>query len=278
MAETEITEKGFCWNTEPNPTADNNIIPAGSGPAAFEATITGLTPGTLYYVRAYAENAAGINYGEDLEFKTPPAPLVDDRNDKVYQTVQIGDQVWMAENLDVGTKINGSLNGSDNGNIEKYCYQNNDAFCEQYGAMYNWDEMMQYNYSESSQGVCPDGWHIPSDEEWKIMEMTLGMSREEADGVDYRGTDQGGKLKATGIELWDGPNEGATNESGFNALPAGGMDNTGVFDSEGFFTDFWTSSWDGTNPWYRLLDADHASIFRKQGNKGFATSVRCVKD
>jgi uncharacterized protein (TIGR02145 family) len=202
-----------------------------------------------------------------------PDPPLDERNGKAYPT---GDLVWMAANLDIGTRINGSLNASDNQEIEKYCYQNSDVNCEHYGGLYSWDEMMQYNYTESPQGICPDGWHIPSYEDWKLLEMELGMTREQADAPDWRGSDQGGKLKAT--DLWASPNEGATNETGFTALPAGSMDNTGYFSGESLFTDYWASSWEEPNPWYRYLSADRADIYRTRGNRGYGTSVRCVKD
>jgi len=273
-----ITEKGVCWGPDPEPTVDGNKLPMGSGTAPFEDMLDGLTPDTPYFIRAYAINAAGTGYGDNEGFRTRTADLEDSRNGKVYPTVRIGDQVWMAANLDVGEKINGSLDGSDDEVIQKYCYQNNDAYCAQFGALYSWEEMLQYDLTESSQGVCPEGWHIPSDEEWKVLELHLGMDETDAQGEGWRGTDQGGKLKAPGTEIWDDPNTGATNESGFSALPAGGMDNTGYFSGQGYFTDFWTSSWDGTNPWYRYLNAESGGIQRLMGNKGFATSVRCIRD
>lgn len=277
---SEIIDKGFCWSTEPDPTFDDDSESAGTGANSFELTITGLIPDTHYFVRAYASNTIGIySYGEQLEFRTLPEPLSDARNGKIYQTVRIGEQVWMAENLDIGDMINGSLNGSDDKIIQKYCYQNKTENCDTYGAMYNWYELMQYATIENAGGVCPEGWHIPSDEDWKILERTLGMAEADVQlEADWRGKEEGGMLKDEGVNFWDGPNEGATNEFGFNALPAGGMENTGHFSGLGFFTDFWTSTWDGTTPWYRMLDADHASIYRNVGNPGYATSVRCIKD
>jgi uncharacterized protein (TIGR02145 family) len=140
--------------------------------------------------------------------------------------------------------------------------------------------MMQYSTNERSQGICPVGWHVPSDNEWKVLEMTLGMSPITADAADWRGNDEGGKLKATGYTYWDRPNEGATNTSHFSALPSGNRNSSGTYNALGFFTDFWTSTFDtGTQSiWYRLLDADHAQIQRVQGYRKYGTTLRCVKD
>jgi len=80
---------------------------------------------------------------------------------ETYQTILIGSQCWFQENLNVGTRINGSSNQTDNGEIEKYCYNNLDANCVTYGGLYQWDEAMQYVTTAGTQGICPDGWHIP---------------------------------------------------------------------------------------------------------------------
>jgi uncharacterized protein (TIGR02145 family) len=277
----EVSDKGFCWNEFPNPTIDNYSQVVGGGPDPFEMTINGLRPNTTYYVRAFAVNDVGIAFGEEREFITLDdcgIPFTDERDGKVYQTIRIGDQCWMAQNLDFGVMIDRSAYASNNGTPEKYCYDNNPASCESYGGLYSWDEMMQYVLEEGTQGVCPGGWHIPSDGEWKTLEMALGMTREIVEMEGWRGFNEGGKLKVSGIEFWDGPNEGATNESGFSALPAGGMDDIHQFDGLGFFTDFWTSSWNEPYPWYRLLNADRADIYRTMGAREFGTSVRCVKD
>ncbi|MFH0758569.1 MAG: FISUMP domain-containing protein [Bacteroidota bacterium] len=275
-----IMERGLCWGTTQDPTIDGSHTTEGQGTGTYTGTMTGLAPETDYYVRAFAINIAGIAYGDGRIFRTPSisAPLNDERNGKTYQTVKIGEQVWMAQNLDIGTMINGDLNASDDGIIQKYCYQNNQSYCDQYGALYSWEEMMQYNFGEGSQGVCPDGWHIPSDGEWKVLEMTLGMTRTEAEKEDWRGTDQGGKLKATGLEFWNDPNEGATNESGFTALPAGSMNNLGVFNGKGVFTVFWTSSREDPSPWFRYMTAEQAEINRQLSDPDEGASVRCVKD
>ena len=272
-----VTDKGFCWNTEPEPTVDHAFHVVGNGPAPFEYTIEGLAPNTPYFVRAFAVNGAGIGYGEQLEFLTRPEPLEDERDGKIYQTVRIGDQIWMAQNLDIGEMINGGTLATDNGLIEKYCFGDAPVNCELYGSLYLWREMMHYGATEMDKGICPDGWHIPSDEEWKTLERALGMSQADADATGFRGPGTGGLLKDPGISFWNDPNQGANNESGFSARGAG------VFTSGGFvgikeMTGFWTSSLQVPNAWYRGLSYISDEISRETADDGDAFSVRCVKD
>ena len=107
--------------------------------------------------------------------------FIDSRDGKIYGTVQIGSQCWMSENLNIGTRINSGVIMTDNDTIEKYCYDNLEANCDTSGGLYRWDEMMQYVTTDSTQGICPKGWHLPGDEEWKTLEMYLGMSQSQAD-------------------------------------------------------------------------------------------------
>jgi uncharacterized protein (TIGR02145 family) len=138
---------------------------------------------------------------------------------------------------------------------------------------------MQYSEIESSQGVCPAGWHIPSDYEWKIMEISLGMPVREADAADWRGSDEGGKLKSGGTSLWNPPNTGASNSSMFSALPAGMVFHDGKSIGLGDFAVFWTSTpMLDTQAWYRYLHTDESRIYRVDGYRPNTTSVRCVKD
>jgi len=147
-----------------------------------------------------------------------------DRDGNYYNVVTIGTQTWMAENLNTGTKIDllsyALTDTMNNSEIEKYCYDNDEINCDIYGGLYTWWEMMDYplpGFDPESiiQGICPDGWHIPKFTEWANMINILGMN-------------SGGKVKDTGtVEdgdgYWYAPNSGATNESGFTALPGGGI-------------------------------------------------------
>jgi uncharacterized protein (TIGR02145 family) len=255
---------------------------SGSSNTAVSAVISGLISSTLYYYRVKAVNCGEPINGDRLSFTTSFSCgdlLTDPRDGKTYHTVQIGNQCWFAENINIGTRINGLDNQTDNAVIEKYCYDDNESNCNIYGGLYQWDEMMQYTTNESSRGVCPIGWHVPSDNEWKTLEMTLGMDQTTADATGWRGNDEGGKLKAVS-NLWNGENVGATNTSHFTALPSGNRNSGKYYNSIGFFTDFWTSTFDtGTQGiWYRLLQIDHAQIQRVQGIREFGTPLRCVKD
>jgi uncharacterized protein (TIGR02145 family) len=137
--------------------------------------------------------------------------------------------------------------------------------------------MMQYSTTESVQGICPDGWHVPSDNEWKILEMSLGMTAAVANAEKWRGTDEGGKLKAEGTAYWYTPNTGATNSSGFTALPAGWVSSR-TFVDEGYAFVIWTSSTNGEYSWYRDLTYSHSDIYRYYGSRPNGTPVRCIMD
>jgi uncharacterized protein (TIGR02145 family) len=246
--------------------------------------------------------SATNNYGTDLETKhnyitveSEPPETVTDYDGNEYNTIQIGGQLWMAENLATTHYSNGTalVDGSGAGDINgdfttKYYFapENNGSNVPTYGRLYTWAAIMNGASSSNSnpsgvQGVCPSGWHVPSDSEWKELEMFLGMSQSAADATDWRGTDEGGKLKDTGTTYWLSPNTGATNESGFTALPAGGRDASGNFSNVGYYTDFWTTREyvDNTEgAWYRYLQNDASTIYRTAGYKPYATSVRCIKD
>jgi uncharacterized protein (TIGR02145 family) len=277
-----ITAKGICWSPSSNPTTSDNCTNVGSGSAAFESTMTGLEQQHKYYVMAYAINASGTGYGNEIVFTTKfdcGTRLTDPRDEKTYLTVQIGDQCWMAENLNVGDYITGMKIPGNNSVIEKHCYNDNEANCDLYGALYRWNEMMDHTEIEMTTGICPKGWHIPSDFEWKILEKELGMSQETADSTGWRGTDEGGKLKAAGTTYWEDPNAGATNSSLFTALPAGHVDPDGNFTGLGYNTSYWTSTLIiDTQCWRRYLDNNESRIYRIDGNRTWGASVRCVKD
>jgi len=191
--------------------------------------------------------------------------LVDSRDGKSYSTVQIGTQCWMAENLNIGTMINGSSSQTDNSSIEKYCYIDNLSNCDTYGGLYQWDEMMQYVTTEGSQGICPIGWHLPSDTEWTTL-------------TDYLGDPLvvGGKLKEAGTSHWSNPNTGATNISGFTGIPSGYK--TGGFAQMGTETDLWSSTEINGSAKTRILRYNSSLVLGQDYPKYAGFSVRCVMD
>ncbi len=204
---------------------------------------------------------------------------ITDSEGNTYGTVQIGTQCWMKENLNIGIMINGNTNQTDNNFIEKYCYGNSAVNCDVYGGLYQWDEMMQYVVTEGAQGICPTGWHLPSDDEWKTMEMAIGMSQVQADATGNRGTNnEGGKLKETGFAHWYSPNNGATNITGFTGLPGGLGTGGGPFYTLTYNGFFWTSTNNGSTSWSRSLSYYFQQVGRDYIDPSYGYSVRCVRD
>jgi uncharacterized protein (TIGR02145 family) len=207
-------------------------------------------------------------------------PTVADYDGNVYQTVLIGDQCWMMENLKVTHYRNGDPieHVTDNSIWEglssgAYCaYDNDQNNVVTYGRLYNWYAV------DDSRNIAPEGWHVPTDDEWKQLEIYLGMSQAQADGTSLRGTDEGGKLKDTTVH-WASPNVGATNESGFSGLPGGYRPKSGQFFVMGNTAFFWTSAeHDDSSTWYRTLPHLYSQVSRSILDKRSGCSVRCVRD
>ncbi len=181
---------------------------------------------------------------------------------KTYNTVQIGTQCWLKENLNVGTRIDGNQNPSNNGTIEKYCYHNNEANCNTYGGMYQWNEAMQYSITPGTRGICPPGWHIPTNAEFEALAAAV--------------SNDGNALKA--IDQGTGSGQG-TNTSGFSALLAGSRDYYGYFYDLSLSAHLWSSTGDSSpNPWLISLRYYYADIYFDYHSKVLGYSVRCVKD
>ena len=202
---------------------------------------------------------------------------------QTYKTVQEGDQCWFKENLNVGTMVNGSDDQTNNGIIEKYCYENNPENCNIYGGLYQWNEMMEYSSTPSIQGICPVGWHVPTDAEFCTLTTYIDATVD-CDGILYTGTDGAGKMKSTGTfeagtGLWLDPNEGATNSSGFNSLPAGVRYYDVTFILIGQINVWNTSSanFSSTN-WIWGMNNISPVLVRDYYSKNDGSSVRCLKD
>jgi uncharacterized protein (TIGR02145 family) len=276
----DITSKGIVWSTSQNPTFEQHtgLTVEGGGAVLFQSILSGLAQNTTYYIRAYATNSAGTAYGSQVQFTTetanggitgqpcPGVPTVTDIDGNVYNTVLIGNQCWMKENLK-------TTRDADGNNITRYCYDNNATNCEEYGGLYTWHAVMNGASSSNSnpsgvQGICPTGWHVPSDSEWTQLIVFTG-----GEFV------AGGKLKESGTTYWNNPNTGATNETGFTALPGGSRYLDGSFQSVGNTGFWWTSTVTFTpNALNRSISYISSSVFFVNNNRDLGFSVRCVRN
>lgn len=182
---------------------------------------------------------------------------------KTYHTVQIGNQIWLKENLDVGTMIPGNQNASNNGTIEKHCYDNDPANCAAFGGLYRWEEAMQYVVNEGAKGICPNGWHIPTMAEWNTLIETI--------------QNNGNSLKAKG----QGTATGAgTDSTGFSALLGGYSTPSGYFYDKGTETHFWSTTPSSSSGYYKFLYLNDDENYISSGisTKNYGFSVRCLKD
>jgi uncharacterized protein (TIGR02145 family) len=181
---------------------------------------------------------------------------------KTYHTIKIGSQYWLKENLDVGIMIQGTDTVKNNGTIEKYCYNNDTNNCNTYGALYQWNEAMQYSTTPGIQGICPSGWHIPTEAEIQTLIMAVDSN--------------GNSLKAVGQGTGAGV---GTNTSGFSALLAGYRDYNVYFGNLGYGTGFWSSTEVNTaGAYYMNLYNNDSNIYFNDNNKEDGFSVRCIKD
>lgn len=259
-----------------SPSPDTTSLSAG---VTFSYTLTDLKPKTKYHYRINGISEGGVGNGSDVSFTTTDTNIIvinfnpDLSYDSIYdfegnkyKTIVIGTQTWMAENLrsvrfNDGTDIpfvpdtyKWSLLDTPG-----YCWYNGDSVA--YGGVYNW-------YAVGTGKLCPEGWHIPSDEEWTTL-------------TDYLGGPEvaGGLLKEVGSVHWLRPNAGATNESGFTALPSGYRSAYGGYSNLGHYGIWWTSTeWSSGGAWYRDLYYGYESVDRSNTSKKGGGSVRCLKD
>jgi uncharacterized protein (TIGR02145 family) len=229
---------------------------------------------TLYmYQNGVVINKQAVEVLDSITFyKVPDAPstTVTDIDGNIYNYVTIGTQTWMSENLKVTKYNNGDLIGTtsstsipnDVSSKYQWAYKEIEDSVATYGRLYTWYA------ATDARGVCPTGWHLPSDAEWTTL-------------TDYLGGESvaGGKLKKAGTTHWNSPNEGATNETGFTALPSGYRDYNGSFYDILFYGNWWSSTESGTSSaWYRDMGCSYSNVSRYLGSKKYGFSVRCLRD
>jgi uncharacterized protein (TIGR02145 family) len=262
-----IISKGIVYGTQMLPTLLDQSIINGTANVAFEGTITELLPNTPYYFRAFATNEQGTRYSNQLLENT--TSLVTDVDGNIYQGVKIGTQIWLNKNLMVTKYQNRdtiyevtpdglwqNLLSGGWSNIDNTADNN-----ETYGKLYNWFAV------SDERKLCPQGWKIPSDEEWTILTSYLG-------GLDVAG----GKLKSTGITFWGIPNAWANNLSFFTGLPSGYRDQLGVFFGVGYYAIWWTSTSNGAEAWSRYVYNEFNYASKETLSKNQGLSIRCLSE
>ena len=276
---SQVTERGVCFSTSQNPTIDDNKISNGADTGAFLGDVEGLSTNITYYIKAFATNSEGTQYGDEIMFTT--LNPITDIDGNIYNIAAIGTQLWMAENL----KTTKYSDGTDIPYVESqsewnaftpdsqaYCWYNNDVSNKDiYGALYTWKAAMKgasgFNTDPGNiQGACPTGWHIPSNAEWTTLENYIGGPSVNAP-----------KLKEQGTTHWQSPNDG-TNETSFTGLPGGYRTTFGTFFNIGTHGYWWTSSdYGSSNAMYReLYSGTNVGQGTSLNFRGY--SVRCIKD
>lgn len=279
-----VTEKGICWSTSQNPTIENRKVTQGTGVGSISCNLTELTAGTTYYVKAFATNSNGTVYGNEVRFKTLHEQVADvDGN--VYNTITVGSQVWLAENLKT-TKFNDgtsiplvTANDTwDSLTTPAYCWFDNDPwYKEKYGALYNW-------YTVGTAMLCPAGWHVATDDDWTKLEYYLIKN-----GFNYDGTKIYNKVAKSLASTTDwrftngfgyiGVDPENNNSVGFSAWPSGNLTSDGIFSGFGESCYWWSpQEYTQYNIMYRRLRYNSEKIEAFTSNKQFGYSVRCIKD
>jgi uncharacterized protein (TIGR02145 family) len=281
-----VTARGVCWSTSNNPVITGSHTTDASGTGAFTSYITGLNPGTTYYVRAYATNSIGTSYGNVVSFTTSSVTTVSDIDGNVYNTITLCDQVWMTENLRTTHYQNGDpivtgLNNSEwsAASFGAYSvYGDDPSNVDKWGLLYNWYAV------NDDRNICPEGWHVPTNEEWAILAACLTAA-----GYGFEGSGDDIAKAMAAIFGWNessiagtpGNDMNSNNSSGFTALPAGFRNYTGMYESAGFIGFWWAADESVNNTGealVRFLQNTYDMFGNNAYNKKKALSIRCLKD
>lgn len=285
-----LQSRGFCWSRLPNPTVNDAHVNVPGGVGEYTATLVGLEPAITYYVRAYASNSQGLVYGEELSFTTEGVfhcgtSLIYDFDGNSYNTIQIGNQCWTRESMRTthysdGTAIPAGTTSSDS--PCRYVPGNDENNVATYGYLYNWPATMHGAPSGQSavQGVCPSGWHVPTDAEWTQLTNTVASMGYTCNGVaanTAKALASTWGWNSSTVTCAVGNNLSDNNATQFSALPAGFY--SGNVSSMGGYVYFWTATESGgSTSNSRLLKNDKSTVDIRSNDKTCGFLVRCVLD
>jgi uncharacterized protein (TIGR02145 family) len=261
-----ISAKGVVWATHTAPVISSDVFSDdGTGTASYTSTVTPLLAGNKYYVRAYATNTAGTSYGAEYSFNTKIADI----DGNTYNTVTVGTQVWMAENLKTTKWQNGNAIPTTTADITaivspeyQWAYNDNSGNIAAYGRLYTWAA------ATDVRKICPTDWHVPTNTEWESMKTFLGGEAA-----------AGGKIKEAGLSHWASPNTNATNETGFTARPGGYRMPAGTYVSLTISSYFWSSTVDDASlAWGQGLHSSDGDMLQGGYVYNDGVSIRCLRD
>ncbi|HRZ96984.1 MAG TPA: fibrobacter succinogenes major paralogous domain-containing protein [Paludibacter sp.] len=277
---SNVTNIGICWGNSMNPTfLSNNNNSTSTSTVKVSLNMTGLKEYTIYFARAFVSNAYGTSYGENIKFTTTGTSAnkgikfksglnygsISDIDGNIYKTITIGTQTWMAENLRVTRFRNGeliptkTLDDTFTESVEKYQFEQMNP--EVYGKLYSWYA------ATDSRNICPEGYHLPSEEEWNTLINYLGGS-----------SIAGSKMKEEGLIHWI-TNTSATNESGMTALPAGFLNAMQSMTFNSGTSNWWASNTYKPDSGISIYLIGNSSNTQKMNaNRNSALSIRCIKD
>ncbi len=289
----EVTARGVVYGTAPDPTIDSGAVQReDQGLGSFNSDLTGLLPATTYHARAYATNSGGTCYGVSKQFTTPSPqacaanPTVTDVSGNVYDTVQIGLQCWMKQNLRTAKYRNEDAVTRYVPGTQDYANALNDVAGWVDVNAQNWNEqafgkLYTHGAVQDTRGLCPVGWRTPTEADWNTLVMFLdpdaNVTNPPTDAANFQllSSTAGGALKSTA--LWPSPNTAATDSSGFVALPAGWAAHGGEYAGGGAM--WWTANTNtAAKAWYRTAQRDSGAFQRRSELRKFGLSVRCLKD
>lgn len=294
-----VIARGVAWDTAPDPTLAANATGSGSGSGVFTVQLGALPPTTTFFVRAYATNSVRTCYGETLSFTTLPAvaqetqncpTTVSDISGNVYGTVRIGSQCWMKQNLKTlqyrdGSPVVGFSLAANNAGYFPVTDFYPGVYRAEFGELYN------HRAVTEAKGLCPVGWHVPSNEEWNTLASFLDPAAAPNAGAVAQtlSATAGGALKSlktydpqvsASFFGWISPNTQATDAVGFDGRPAG-QRRDHLFDVLEMrkFGGWWASTSTGDAAWYHAIRFDNGAIVRASDSRTrLGLSVRCVKD